>query len=154
MGIGDFINKVTGRAGAQTPGDAEDDAQLAAAALLVQLALADGVYADAEQAQIKKVIGGVFNLEGEELDALTTKAERAAHDALDHYQFTRKAKNLAPEVRQALVEGLWDVAFADGEESRFEDATIRRIADLLYVDQRLSRLARKQAKSPSDPSST
>lgn len=144
MGFGDFVKRLVGGTGSDTDEAADlAAARDAAAALLVQLAMADDVYDGAERAQILAVLSRVFAVDSSDGEAMLTRAEAAAKDALDHYQFTRKAKTLAPEMREALVEGLWEVSFADGTGCAFEDALIRKLADLLYVDQRVSRMARK-----------
>ena len=35
--------------------------------------------------------------------------------------------------KKVLIRALWDVAFADGRIDKYEDHTIRKIADLIYV---------------------
>ena len=37
------------------------------------------------------------------------------------------------EERGKLVESLWQVAFADNDLDKYEEASIRKISDLLYV---------------------
>ena len=37
------------------------------------------------------------------------------------------------EEKKDLIKSLWDVAFADGRIDKYEDYTIRKIADLIYV---------------------
>jgi uncharacterized tellurite resistance protein B-like protein len=37
------------------------------------------------------------------------------------------------KLRVDVIKSLWDVAYADGRIDKYEDYTIRKIADLLYV---------------------
>ncbi len=130
-----------------TPAASNDlPASEAAAALLVQLAHVDGAYDRVEKQAIQSVLADVFSLSEAEVSGLTERAETLAHSAVDHYAFTSVAKTLPRDQRIQLVEGLWRVVFADNEESEFEDAFVRRVADLLHVEQRHSRLARKRSQ--------
>jgi uncharacterized tellurite resistance protein B-like protein len=121
------------------------DPKLAAAALLVEAALADGIYAEIEQDIICKAVQKAFALEEADCDALMEQAEQLAEQSVDHYAFTSRIKTLPASQRVALVGSLWDVVFADGEESPFEDAFVRKIVPLLAVNDRDSRFARKEA---------
>lgn len=121
----------------ETPAGTPDDAQEArqcAVALLVEAALADGIYADIEQARILAIIRDSFGLDDTAAAELLEAAESRAEMAVDHYTFTRVIKAHMPKAeRVALIGNLWDVTYADGEESPFEDAFIRRVAALLAV---------------------
>jgi uncharacterized tellurite resistance protein B-like protein len=55
---------------------------------------------------------------------------------------------LSLEQRTVLVENLWRVAFADGSLDIYEDQFVRKIADLIYVPNTESMLARQRAKMP------
>lgn len=113
-------------------GDAMD-AHVAATALLVEAAMADGIYADIEQARIRAILTNAFRLSEARAAEVLEAGEAAAEAAVDHYRFTKVVKSLPLSERVAMVERLWMVALADGEESPFEDAFVRRIAGLLHV---------------------
>lgn len=130
----------------------EIDAETAAAALLVQLAQADGRFDDAEGSAICDVLAQALELDTATAEAVLAKAKPLAHNAVDFYTFTKRANDLPVHKRNAIVEGLWRVAFADGEEDPAEDAMIRKLADLLYVEHRTSRLARSAVASARDES--
>lgn len=125
-----------------------NNAPVCAVALLVEGALADGIYADIEQDMILGIIRNVFSLEDEAARELLEAAESCAEMAVDHYAFTRVVKTGMPKAQRiALVGHLWDVTFADGEESPFEDAFIRRVAALLAVTDHERAHAKKAAIS-------
>jgi len=126
----------------------ELDPRVAATALMVEAALSDGVYADMEEDSIRKILAGAFGLSDDEASAILAEAEELAEAAVDHYRFTKVVKeNLTRDQREALVEHLWDVAYADGERAPVEDAFIRRVAPLLAVDDRARIRARKRAEN-------
>ena len=126
----------------------ELDPHVAAAALLGETALVDGIYADVESDQISDILAQAFNLSEAEAEKILDQAEQLAETAPDFQRFTKVIKACLPEAeRVALVEALWMVALADGEKSPFEDAFIRRISPLMGVDDRARVLARGRAEA-------
>jgi uncharacterized tellurite resistance protein B-like protein len=121
-----------------------DEARLFAATLMVEAALSDGIYADIESAQIREIIRTSFGVDATTARRLLDEAETLAEQAVDHHRFTNVVKRLPLEERESLVENLWKVVFADGEEAPEEQAIVRKLADLLHVDPRASRLARRK----------
>lgn len=121
---------------------------LAATALLVEAALADGVYAEAEEAAIRKILQGAFGLTPDAAAAMLAEAEDLAEAAADHFRFTHAVKfGLPHDERLALVEHLWTVALSDGEKCAIEDAFIRKVAALLAVTDRERAEAKARAKA-------
>ena len=55
-------------------------------------------------------------------------------------------RGLSPEERVRFVEQLWRIAYADGRLDPVEDQFVRKIADLLYVPNTQSMLARNRAR--------
>lgn len=121
--------------------------RLAATALLVEAALADGIYADVEEDMICAALADAFELDEQQCRDLIEEAEQLVERSVDHYIFTAQVKRLPARQRQRLVRALWRVVFADGEESPFEDAFVRRIVPLLAVSDRDSRFARQDARA-------
>lgn len=117
---------------------------LALAALMVQLARADGAFDEDERAEIEALLEARF----EDGAGLLAAAEARARDALDSQQFTRLLKDAyAPEERLALIEDLWGVVLADGLRESHEDALMRQLGALLYVPDREVALARQRAEA-------
>ena len=116
---------------------AEDDYRLAAAALLVHVAAADGETDDAERRRLKTVIEERFGLDDAATARLIEKAEQSDRDAVDFYQFTSILKRaLDEDGRLKVVEMMWDIAYADGAIHEFEENTVWRVAELLGVSTR------------------
>jgi len=126
----------------------ELDPQIAAAALLVEAALADGVYADSEEIAIRACLITAFGLDEAQAAHILNKAEELAEEAVDHYRFTKVVKACLGETeRAAIVEHLWTITLADGEKSPFEEAFIRKVSPLLAVDDRERAFARSRAEA-------
>lgn len=109
--------------------------ELATAALLVEAARADDDYAKEEIAIIDKILARRFNMENEAVQVLRVEAEVAQSDANDLYQFSSVVKdNMSPEEKIGLIEDLWEVILCDDVRDPHEDALIRRLAGLIYVN--------------------
>jgi uncharacterized tellurite resistance protein B-like protein len=114
----------------------DDDYRLAAAALLVQAAAIDGAVSDAARDRLHAVIKQRFNLDDAATDELVAAATEAEQKAIDLYQFTaRLNRSLDAAGRARMVEMMWQIVYADGVISEFEDNLIWRVADLLGVSQ-------------------
>lgn len=132
---------------------AETDYRLAAAALLVHTAGIDGGVSEAEHARVHELIKQRFKLDDKAADKLLTRAEEADAKAIDLYQFTtRLNRALDDKQRARIVEMMWQVVFADGNVTEFEDNLIWRAADLLHVsrEQRIALRTRVAGETSND----
>ena len=112
----------------------ENDYRVAAAALLVHTAAIDGGISPSERTRLHEVIKQRFELDDEATDELVAEAIEADEQAIDLYQFTaRLNRSLDEKGRARLVEMMWQIVFADGAATEFEDNLIWRAADLLHV---------------------
>jgi uncharacterized tellurite resistance protein B-like protein len=126
--------------------DGEITAELAAAALMVEAAMSDGVYADVEHDEILKVLVSSFNLDADKAEAVLKQAEDLAEQAVDHHRFTKVVKTLDHDQRMQIMTDLWSVALADGERDAHEDMLLRRLAPLLALSDKERALARQAAE--------
>lgn len=123
----------------------KSDMELAAAALLVEAAVLDGTFDDAERAAIERLLKGHFNLNDDDVASLIRDAESTIEDANELYTLARTVKEgLEISERTAIIEMLWEVAYADGELHDYESNLVRRLAGQLYVSDRDSGEARKR----------
>ena len=112
-----------------------DELQAAAAALLVEAACMDGKFDDQERKSILILLEQHFNLNDDESSTLLVEAEKLIENAGDLYTFTRVIKDkYEPKQRIALIEMLWEVAFADGNVDYYEANLISRVAGLIFVN--------------------
>jgi uncharacterized tellurite resistance protein B-like protein len=68
---------------------------------------------------------------------LIASATRAEGEAVDLYHFTSVImRSVNEEGRLRIIEMMWDLVYADGQVSEFEDNVVWRAADLLGVSSR------------------
>ena len=123
------------------------DPHLAAATLMVEAALADGVYANIESDRIAMILLESFNFDADKVDTMLEEAEDLADNATDTYALTSRAKMLPVSERVGVIEGLYLISLADGERCAFEDAYIRHVASLLHIDDVSRAKARQNAEA-------
>jgi uncharacterized tellurite resistance protein B-like protein len=120
--------------------------QLAACALLLELAHADGEFSAEERQHIERTLVQRFGLDeatGAELLQLA-EAERA--QSLDHFQFTRQiAANYDLGQKMVLAEVMWGVILADGHLSDHETHLVRKLASLMQLEPAYLAQARRAA---------
>jgi uncharacterized tellurite resistance protein B-like protein len=125
-----------------------EERQLAAAALLVEAASLDDRFDAAERARIEALLSSHFGLDQAEAKELLAEGEQASNASVQWQGFTNAIKEgFGPEERIALIEMLWEVAYADGEVHDYEASLIRRVTGLLYVADRDSGEARKRVRA-------
>ena len=145
-------------AGGTRPADAfaADDHRIAAVALLVHLANADGVLAEAEQLRLHRLVEERYALGPADADRLIAQASADEREAIDLFHFTHILKRRLDEAgRQAVVEALWEMAYADGTVHEFEENIVARVAELLGVSPRerveLRQRAEAEGAEPESP---
>jgi uncharacterized tellurite resistance protein B-like protein len=110
------------------------DYRVAAAALLVHVATLDHDLTGPARHKLTALLGAQFALDGALTEELVEAAVAADREAVDLYHFTHLLMRTLDEPgRLRVVEMLWEVAFADGSISEFEDNMMWRVADLLAV---------------------
>lgn len=115
----------------------DSDYRLAATALLVHVVSLDGQPTAAEQRKLHSLIESHFGLDRGTADRLIADATQVEGDAVDLYHFTSVImRSLDEEGRKRLVRMMWELVYADGQVSEFEDNVVWRASDLLGVSQR------------------
>jgi uncharacterized tellurite resistance protein B-like protein len=122
------------------------DLRLSVAVLLLEAARQDDSFDARERAVILKLLATRFGLSPQECEKLVADAQAHAAQLVQlHGHTSAVAAQMTPAERIGLIEMLWDVAYADGVLDPEEDLLIRRIAGLIYVDDRERVLARQRA---------
>ena len=115
----------------------DDDYRLSAAALLVHAACIDGSFAEVERKRLHALIKQRFELDDAAADELIDKATAVEQQAIDLYAFTAKLnRSLNEQGRARIIEMMWQIVYADGVITEFEDNLIWRAADLLGISRR------------------
>jgi uncharacterized tellurite resistance protein B-like protein len=116
---------------------ADNDYRLSAAALLIHAAAIDGAISDLERERLHAVIKRWFDLDEAATDELVRKATEVEEKSVDLYHFTSLlGRTLDEDGRRRVIEMMWEIVYADGRVSEFEDNLIWRAADLLGVSTR------------------
>ena len=125
---------------------ADDSLRLAACALLVELARADGEFSEVERAHIADILVREFQVAPPGAQELMTAADESLREAVDLHQFTAviNASYGATE-RAGLAELLWSAVDTDGVLSQHEASLIRRMGGLLDLPPGALNAARARA---------
>ncbi|WP_153447183.1 tellurite resistance TerB family protein [Vibrio algicola] len=110
------------------------NSELAMAALLCQVSQADHLVDEQEIiAQTNMLMKLTGSSESEVQELLSQASIRSEHSA-SVYDFTDQLRDLDQSQRFELIQAMWQVAYADGYLDPIEEAVIRRVAELLYVN--------------------
>jgi len=121
-------------AGGPPTGADPHDLQIAACALLLELAHADDEFSADERRHIEEALARHFGLSPEAALELMALAEDRRGEATDLHQFTSViARQYDEGQRMVLAEVLWGIVYADGELSRHESYLMRKLANLLEL---------------------
>src|SRR6201988_349022 len=115
----------------------ENGYQLAATALLIHVISLDGEPSEVEKRKLHSLIESRFGLDPGTADQLIKSATLVEGEAVDLYHFTSVImREVNDEGRLRIVEMMWELVYADGQVSEFEDNVVWRAADLLAVSSR------------------
>ena len=111
--------------------------RLAATALLIHVISIDGEPSEIEKRKLHSLIESRFGLDSGTADRLIKSAILVEGEAVDLYHFTSVIMREVDEAgRLHIVEMMWELVYADGEVSEFEDNVVWRAADLLGISSR------------------
>ncbi|MDN5005898.1 TerB family tellurite resistance protein [Bradyrhizobium sp. GCM10027634] len=115
----------------------DSDYRLAATALLIHVVSLDGQPTQAEQRKLHSLIESHFKLDRGTADRLIADATQVEGEAVDLYHFTSVImRSLDEEGRKRIVQMMWELVYADGQVTEFEDNVVWRASDLLGISQR------------------
>ena len=106
------------------------------ACLLIHAAKIDENYTSEEREIIKKTVKKLYP-DLDNLDDIVSKAEQKENDSNHIQEFTRDVKSLSTENKIIIVETLWRIILSDGKSDIYEDNLMRRLAGLLYLDDKV-----------------
>lgn len=119
----------------EAPGDCgprTDPRHVAACALLLEIAHADGHFSAEEQSHVAGVLARHFGLRSKSGQRLLELAEAARREAVDYHGFTSLlSRGFDLGQKLVLAEVMWELVLADGEIAKREQYLSRKIASLL-----------------------
>ena len=106
------------------------------ACLLIHAAKIDENYTSEEKKIIKKTVKKLYP-DLDNLDEVVSKAEQKENDSNHIQEFTKEVKSLSLENKIIIVETLWRIILSDGKSDIYENNLMRRLAGLLYLDDKI-----------------
>ena len=129
-----FIERHLQPAGGASPVLSHHQKQLAVAAVLVEVAMADHQFSEVELSALGVILARKFTLSHDELGELISLAKTETNHATSLHQFTQLINQYCnDEEKFKLMKAMWEMAYVDGNLDKYEDYIIRKVADLIYV---------------------
>ena len=126
---------LTGRTSEVQPQQQHDPLRLATAAVLLDIAYADGTFTPAEDGNVVAFLTKRFSLSTEDAQELMEAAEEIRRKTVDHFALTHYIRKNTPlDERIAIVKTMWRLALSDGTLSDYEGYLVRKLADLLGLE--------------------
>lgn len=131
-GLRSFIAELVGSEGERAFDD--NDYRMAATAILVHVAHADGTIDEAERDRLETLVSDRFGMSASEAARLIAEARLSEAESVDLHRFVAVLQRaLDDDGRLKIVEMMWDLVFADGASLEVEDSVVARVADMLGV---------------------
>ena len=123
----------------------DQEGRMACAALMTRAAWLDGTLDKIEENALRDLMMKRFEISPDEADEILKAAADDLDTSNDLYRYTKDLRdNFDANERLKLIEMIWEVVYADGVLHDFEATLMRRLAGLLYVDDRDSGEAKKR----------
>ena len=112
----------------------DDEKILSICIFLIEVSKSDDEYDDLEKSKIIDLLKKEFSLNDDQIKLVITLADQKNNEMISLHDFTEIVNNeCSYSEKKDLIKMLWDVAYADGRIDKYEDYTIRKISDLLYI---------------------
>ncbi len=129
-----FLAELTQPTAESSPAEQAHAQQLATAVLLVEVMRAEPTLDETERDAILRSLQTKFGLSGDELQGLLDLAHDRAKTAYDYQAYTRLLNERFSQAQKiAVVEAMWQVAYADAHLDVHENHVISKVAGLLHV---------------------
>ncbi|NLI16485.1 MAG: TerB family tellurite resistance protein [candidate division Zixibacteria bacterium] len=108
--------------------------QIATCALLIEMANCDDNFGDNEKTRIIDIIKKRFEINDKQIDELFEITRQEIKNSLDLYGFARIInKNHDESQKVAVIELVWEVIYADGILSAYEDYLVHKYQKMLNL---------------------
>lgn len=113
----------------------EQDIQLAAAALMMEVIRSDANTSEIEVATLSSILLDRFDIPADKVEEIVSSASSKVEAAHDLYQFTQLInEHYQFQEKEDLIYSMWQLAYADGHIEAIEDHIIRRVAGLIHIE--------------------
>ena len=111
-----------------------DQLQIATCILLIEVSKSDDDFDIKEQDKIKDLVKKKFNIPQDKIDHIFMHCNKEHDSMTSLYDWTEVVnKECSYEQKCMIIGYMWDIAFIDSKIDKYEDFTIRKVADLIYV---------------------
>ncbi len=109
--------------------------QVASAALLIEIAKADGDFSEDEKNRIIELMKNDFELDNECVNELLELSEQKVKDSISVYEFSSVInESFTQQEKFELMKNLWRIIYEDGKLDSHEDRLIKIIGSTLNLD--------------------
>ena len=109
--------------------------EIAACALFIEMAKADGEFSDDERSFIISEMKRTFNLDDNYTKDLMILAEQKAKESISLYEFTSIINNsFSQQEKTELIESLWKLIYTDKKLNAYEDQLIKQIGATMNIE--------------------
>jgi len=138
VSIARILDMLTGRPSEPQPRYQHDPLRLATAAVLLDIAYADGEFSPSEDGNVERFLAEKFALSGDDARELLEAADEIRKKTVDHFALTHYIRKNAPlEERIEIVKTMWRLVYSDGTLTDYEGYLVRKLADLLGLEHRV-----------------
>ena len=102
-------------------------------ALLIHAAKIDENYTDKEEEIIKKTLNEL-GIKNENVSKTIEEAKIIEESSNQILDFTREVKGLPEQDKIKIIEALWSIIYSNKDADIYETNLMRRLAGLLYID--------------------
>lgn len=109
--------------------------QIATAALLIEIAKADGDFSDEERNRIIELMKNDFDLDDDCIVELLELSEQKVKDSISVYEFSSVInESFTQKEKIELMKNLWRIIYEDGKLNSHEDRLIKIIGSTLNLE--------------------
>ena len=118
-------------------------------ALLIHAAKIDENYTEKEEEIIRKTLEEL-SVKNEDISKIIEKAKIIEESSNQILDFTREVKGLPEQDKIKIVESLWSIIYSNKDADLYETNLMRRLAGLLYIDNKTMGDIKEKIKSNSE----
>jgi uncharacterized tellurite resistance protein B-like protein len=134
----DWIRRTFGKSRPAGPaGRAEadlGDARIAACALFLEMARADGEFNEEERARVLSILKHDYQISDDDAALLIRATDQELEESIDLWQFTRRInQSHSDEEKSRIIQLLWKIVYADGTLDKHERYLVHKLSKLLRL---------------------
>ena len=116
------------------------------AALLIHAAKIDENFSNEEEKIIYQTLLKI-GANNEKIDEIIQVGKEIEENSNQILEFTKEVKNMSDENKIKIIEALWRIIYSNKKADIFEANLMRRLAGLLYVDNKSMGLIKEKIKN-------